>query len=561
MGIYVKSSRYVVGQAVLCGLSLVAFHAAALTKTEVRLAALVACDVESGPSSKDDDRYTRFVESHKGHASQLDTYAGTVPANYACAKAILSYLPSQDEQQAYCALLARGLGPVSSAGGPARSLGANSMFEGGDDEGVDNSCDSEGSSDYASFQSCVNFKREESQKQSANSGVIVKNFCTGLGINMDAPRSGAKQVATSFQRAGLDAYGNPCSNRGGLTIIKEPAWATLLKAGSSYLNNRMAINAMSRAAGDQQQTARLIAGYDHDLGFPTGLTSGSSGQVGIFGNGGVGGVGGYGVGGIGINGAISGGFGYGQYGQAMPCTGQLGVYGQGGCGSYYPGMNGQIGINSGFSGGCPTGACYGNGGYIVGAGAGGTCMVPPYNGSGCGGGIASPYGQYGQYGQTGLYGAGGYGAGGVGYGMGQYGNGMYGSAGYGMPGAGYGMPGGYGTGGYSPYGGAGQWSPNGTYGQSPYWATNPANSGMMAQQAQMYQQWQQFQQSYQIKQDRNTAQYARLYQQRLNDVQAAGTESWQYYNAFQQSSGGAYGTNSPQGSGGYYPPLQSGAGY
>lgn len=499
-----------------------------------KLAALVACQVEDAPNQSDsEEKYNKFLGQRKEYLYDMSYYAEAAPLNYACAKGILRGIASIDAQQAYCALLGRGLGPVGAAG-QSRGL-SSSVFDGDSsgDEDTDYDCSDLSSAD--GFLRCAQHKKEESQRQASRSGQEVKRFCESIGISLDAPRTQGRYQAGGYQRAGIVSGGNPCYSTGGLTVIKEPAWATLMKGGLSYLNNRMSIDAMKYASHDAQTTARLIANNNKDLGFPTVYGSGTSGTGGIN----------Y------LGGQFGGQFGYGLYGQQMPCNGQIGVYGQGGCGGYYSGINAQLGFNTGLAGGCPYGACYGNGGIVVGGGGGGSCGVPPYSAGGCGGGI---YG--GAY--RGPAGYGGYG------GLGGYG----GVGGYGGAGGGYGLPGPYGTSnggnGWAPggyYGNNSPWGQNGQYGQAPFWGSNGMNAQMMAQQQQMWQQFQQFQQSYQLKQDRYSAQYARLYQKRLDEIGQAGAEAGQYYQGFQNTSGGYYGTNSQQGGGGYYPPYNSQCSY
>jgi hypothetical protein len=384
----------------------------------------------------------------------------------------------------------------------------------------------------------------------------ILSFCKANGADMTI----SWDTYSSYTGAGLDSYGGGyCGNRGGPIVVrKENKWYDTLGNVVLGMTKVLApVASMTYISHLQQENAARAIDANKALGFPSAVSAGSSGMYGVYGGGGAchgGGMyGGSGCGGWGCGGGIGAGCaGGGMYGGGLPygggcyaggignCGGVVGggvgscgggvpyPYGGGGCGGFYGGgLGGVVGggcAYTGLGGGCPYGGAYGNGGIVVGgtgmgpyggAYGGGMCGVPPYSGTGC---------------------------------AGQYPGGF--------PGVGY--PYGNGTGNnlLNPYGtvnganGIGSpWGANGQYGAAPYWgANNPMNANYMAQQAQMYQQWA----TQMGRQAQQSAQYARLYQDNMKDLQKVQEKAYQSYAAYQQASMGiAYGGGMGLGGGGY----------
>ncbi len=401
------------------------------------------------------------------------------------------------------------------------------------------------------------------------------SHCKSLGTNMTPELT--PEEAESYGMIGVDAFGNACYPRGGNIIIKPRDRSTLetvLNATVGALKIAAPIGAMTYIARLQQKNAQRSLDYNYKLGFPSIVTAGQGGGFGGWGGG--------------------------------ACA-----FGGGGCGAHYGGLYGNMYGGAGFTGmggGCPVGACYGNGGVVVGGGTGvpfagglyrgGGCGLPPFahtfvacggggfGGGGIGGGgvIGGGIGYPGMGGGFpgggvwgGMPGAGGWG------GYGGFPGGWGGVGGIGGGGAG-GMPGPWGTGdGSNGWGGAG--GPWGTGGQAPFWGSDPYNSFAAEAQAQWYQAYAR-QMAVQAQQQ---AQAARAYSSTLKDLENTQRKSYQAYMAYQMAasgfgnvgggiggigggvSGPRYGIGTPGpdnnfsyfgagGGGAYYPPYMSNGG-
>jgi len=358
----------------------------------------------------------------------------------------------------------------------------------------------------------------------------VSEMCAGLIGNRGDNRRGG----------GGSAYPNPygsgaCYNPGGITVIKRQntGLETVLNFGLGLAKVGLPIWAMYNANKLHERNASQQSYYNYKLGYPSALTAGQGGYGGMGYGGGYGGggacIGGAG-GGIGGCGAIGGSFGIGGVGGGC-------IYGMGGCGGHYSGMGGggiMGGPMGGFSGACPMGACYGNGGVVVGGsgGFGGGCGMPPMSpyGVGCGGaggGFGFPGGVGGVGGMPGYGGIGG--------------NPFPGPLGTANGGSGW------------PGGGGGAWGQNGMY-NAPWGATSPGNAGMMSQYANQYQQYLAAQQ----KQAQTAANYARIYQQKMTDLNKNQEGAYKAYMATMYASQGMGGG---AGYGGPMPGYGGGSGY
>ena len=489
--------------------------------------------------------------------------------------------------------LQNGSGDTEGAFGGLSSLLSASKTRGSDTT-AEGPCDSEDSAASTPNAFACNYLsyKEQLDGNSLNkaSSREVLNYCSRLGADM-RPHMTLSEYR-SLSNSGVDIYGNGyCSAqaRGGIVIQeRENKWYDTVANMTLGMTKVLApIASMTYSAQLQQKNAHDACAGNQALGFPCILTAGQNGGAGV--------------------GAL--------YGAQGSC---------GACGNHYSGLNGMLyggGAYSGYGGGCPTGACYGNGGVVVGgtgvgyAGGmygGGSCGLPPFaqtfaacgaGGGGvftggcatgtcastcqtglCGGGVYAPFGN-GQYSPSyynGVYGP-GYGAGmpggggyyGNGYnpygGYGGYGAGGYGPGGYGANGA-AGMPGPYGTlNGNNGYGGPNGYT--GAAGQPSYWgAEQPFNAQAAQMQAQMYQAY-----AAQVaRQAQQTAQAAKLYDQSQADAKKASDKSYQAYMAYQMAQMGYTGGASIGGYGGvpvatntnyygagggggyYYPPMQSG---
>lgn len=455
--------------------------------------------------------------------------------------------------------LRKGGGDSGGAGLSLRdALDSGRRHKGDDAEDKVSACESDDSDGVTDFACKYKEQREllddtAAQRQAAKE---IVSLCKSRGADMTI----SWDTYASYTGSGLDAYGGGyCGNRGGPIIVrKENKWYDTLGNVVLGMTKVLApVASMTYISYLQQQNAGRAIDANKALGFPSGVTAGQSGMFGVGGfgggcaggcaggglyGGGIGGVygschggsiyggsgcGGY-LGGLGGGGLIGpGGYGVGGLGGCASCAGIGGgyPYGLGGPGGYYGGgLGGGIAGGCGYTGlagGCPYGAAYGNGGILVGGTGmgpyggmygGAQCGVPPYTASGCGIGGAGQVGY--PYGTAGYpYGAGGYGAGSP-YGGGNllnpYGT-MNGANGVGNP-----------------------WGPNGMYGQAPYWGSNGFNANYAAQQAQMYQNW-----AVQMaRQSTQSAQYARLYQDNMKDLQKVQDKAYQSYAAYQQASAG-----------------------
>jgi len=331
----------------------------------------------------------------------------------------------------------------------------------------------------------------------------ILNACRGYGANMSPDLSWETQ--NSYMNGGIDRFGGGCFggyyNRGGPIIIKQQNkwYDTVGNVVLGLAKVGLPTYAMWDANRRHESNARAAMDYNFQLGFPSIVTAGG-GVGGMYGHGGQGGMGGGG-------GHYSGGMGGSIYGGAA---------------------------YSGYGGGCPYGACYGNGGQVVGgtgipwaggAYGGGMCGQAPYAPwyGGCGGG---GNGGVGFYGPGGYYGGMNNGMQGGGYGMYPYGsNGIYG------PWSAGGMPGPYGTAG----GGTG-WGPNGGFtgyqgAPGQYGASAPFNAQTAQMQAQMYSAYA----AQMARQAQQQAQAAKLYQGTLDDMEKVQEKSYQAYYAYQMA--------------------------
>ena len=476
----------------------------------------------------------------------------------------------------------------------------------------DEKCLGEDTADADKF-ACAYLDYKDNLDSDSTKKAAVKQligYCVKLGANMTPSKDAYKQYQ-AMANSGMDIYGNGfCGGSGrgyaGGPIIVQQQESTLKTVTNGILGALkigLPVAAMWDANRRENSNARLAIGYNHDLGFPSAVTSGQGGGVG-YGYGG----GGYGYGGGGYGYGGGGGYGYGGVpmgytgmGGACPygnCYGNGGIslggnigFGSGACGvppyvSTYTGCGGGVGIGGGFGGGM------GGGGIPIGVGGGG------FGGGGIpigvGGGGYNPYAMGGGGIPIGVGGGGGYnpyamGNGGGGYNPYAIGNGGGGYNPYGMgnggggynpyAGGGAGLPGPYGTAnggngwpngsmgpnGYNGNGGNGYYGPGSNLGQGSWGGGSaPFNAAAVNAQAQMYQAYaaQMARQATQIKQA------ATEYQNTLSDMQQVQDRSYQAWTAYQMAQNGLGGSGTSYSGGsvsgqqfGYAPTYSYSPGY